>query len=69
MNESIFLKLISEISSKLRIMEVLGTPITTDLIANGIEELASGYRKIPNFSSFAGARSRLLLEIYGHPHI
>lgn len=63
MNESIFLKLIAQISSKLRIMEELGTPITTDVIANGIEELASGYRRIPNFEMSEEDVGRLKFHI------
>lgn len=49
MKQSIFDKLIAGISSNLKIMEELGTPITNDVIAEKIDELASEYKKLPNF--------------------
>ncbi len=49
MNQSIFDKLIAGISSKLKIMEELGTPITTEVIGEKIDEIAKEYSIYPNF--------------------
>ena len=49
MNQTIFVKLISGISTKLNIIEELGTFITNDLIEKKIDEIADEYRDVPNF--------------------
>ena len=63
MKESIFEKLISGVAAKLDIMEELGTPITTDLIGQKIDELASEYRQLPNFDMSEDDVDRLKFHI------
>lgn len=49
MNQSFFNKLISQISSKLKMMEELGVEITDDFIDEKINEVVNEFKVIPNF--------------------
>ena len=49
MNNSIFNKLIAQISPKLKMLEELGESITTQYIDQIVNELVNEYRKIPKF--------------------
>jgi hypothetical protein len=63
MKQTIFEKLISGISSKLNIIEELGTPITNDLIDENIDEIAGEFRNIPNFEMTDADVARLKFHI------
>lgn len=49
MNNSIFNKLIAQIAPKLKMLEELGKPITTQYIDQIVNDLVDEYRTIPNF--------------------
>lgn len=49
MNNSFFNKLIAQVSSKLKMMEELGVPITTPYIDEKVNELVNEFRNIPSF--------------------
>jgi hypothetical protein len=49
MNNSFFNKLIAQISTKLKMLEELGVPITTQYIDEKVNELVGEFRNIPNF--------------------
>jgi hypothetical protein len=49
MNNSLFNKVISQVSSKLKMMEELGVPITALYIDEKVNELVTEFSKVPNF--------------------
>jgi len=63
MKQTIFDGLVSGISTKLNIMEELGTPITNSLIAGKIGEIAHEYRDIENFELTDSDAARLKFHI------
>ncbi|MEH6544379.1 MAG: Z1 domain-containing protein [Porticoccaceae bacterium] len=63
MKQSIFDQLISGISAKLNIMKQLGTPITNEVIAEKIDELADEYKRVPNFEMLKEDVARLKFHV------
>jgi Z1 domain-containing protein len=49
MKQTVFYQLVSGVSSKLKIMEDCGTPITTEIINEKIDDLAAEYKSLSNF--------------------